>query len=204
MAAPNTLGLDRERLRQSLTLDAFVAGSGSDGAEFTERLRDVQLNPEDRSFLAELTTPTYALALVERWCSESRLYLPILARLVEAVPGLELRIVVRSEDLSREAADAVRATPVFSFFNAQFRAIGSWVERPQIAHERYDAWLAEHPAAGAIRADRTLSAEAKQIRLRDLLNTLRAEREYLYASQFQAASMLELRTLLAAPVVRQA
>jgi Thioredoxin len=201
MAIPNTLGLDRARWQRGLALDAFVAGSGNDGVAIVRQLRDVQLDLKDRARFAELTTPTYALALVERWCSDSQLYLPILARIVEAAPGLELRIVVRSEEPSLDAAyaaRALRATPVFSFFNGQLREIGSWVARPQIAHERYDAWLAEHPEAGAIRADRTLNAETKQIRLRDLLTTLRVQREHLYAEQFQAATVLELRTLLAA------
>jgi hypothetical protein len=197
---PNTLGISYDVWVRGLTLEAFVEQSTTYQAELQQRLATVQLGPEAQAFFADLTEPTYVLVLTEDWCGDSLFNLPILARIVEAAPGLRLRIFVREQHGALAAAYAKRNIvniPIVTFFDAQFRELGTWVERPQLAHYRYTSWLAENPVVHAIRSDHTLSEEAKQIRLRPIYEQLRLQMEHWYADQLQDATIHELRHLLA-------
>jgi hypothetical protein len=196
----NTLGVDHERWQAGLTLDAFVDGIDTYQEETRRRLREVQLSNEERAAFAGLTAPTYALALTEGWCGDSLMNLPILARVVEAAPGLELRVFVRSQAPKLAAAYAargIRRIPVFSFFDAAFHELGTWVERPQPAHIYHAIWTADHPELEAIRANVSLSDAERRAILRPLTQALLPQLEGYYASEFQAATVAELRELLA-------
>jgi hypothetical protein len=195
----NTLGVSYDIWRSGLTLEAFVEGSTTYQQELQQRLATVQLDVAAQSFFAELSEPTYVLVLTEDWCGDSLFNLPILARIVEAAPGLRMRIFVREQHSALAAAYARRNIvniPVFTFFDAQFHELGTWVERPQLAHDRYTTWLAENPLVYTIRSDRTLSDEAKRIRLRPIYEQLRVQMEHWYADQLQDATIHELRHVL--------
>jgi len=74
------------------------------------------------------------LAVAEDWCGDSAYNLPYVAKLVEAVEGLELRIV--SSTVGRALMEAHRtpdgraATPTFLLLDASWDEVGCFVERP--------------------------------------------------------------------------
>jgi hypothetical protein len=202
---PNTLGVDLDRWQSGLTLDAFVDGIDTYQEETRRRLREVHLSEQERAPFAQLTAPTYALALTEGWCGDSLMNLPILAQIVAAAPGLELRVFVRSQAPKLAAAYQARGIthiPVFSFFDAAFHEIGTWVERSLPAHAYHALWTAEHPEIALVRDDRTLSDDQRRAILRPLYRGLLTQLESWYAAEFQAATVAELRDLLA-PLVRR-
>lgn len=85
--------------------------------------------------------------LTEDWCGDAVVVLPGVAKLVQSVPGLEMRLFIRSErpDLTETyAEDDIQAIPVLSFFDGEWDEIGRWVQRPARAHDLRAEWFSEH------------------------------------------------------------
>lgn len=74
------------------------------------------------------------LAVAEDWCGDSASNLPYLAKLIEAVEGLDLRIV--DSNAGRALMEAHRtpdgrpATPTFLLLDSAWNEVGCFVERP--------------------------------------------------------------------------
>jgi hypothetical protein len=200
-AAPtNTLGVDNDRWQSGLTIEAFVDGAEAYQEELRRRLRTVRLRDDERAPFTWLTAPAYALALAEGGSLDSLMNLPILARVVEAAPGLELRVFVRGRSPKLAAAYQARGVagdPVFSVFDAAFREVGTWAGPPRPAQAHHALWEAEHPELAAVRADPNLSEAQRRAILRPLYAGLLPQLECWYAAEFQAAAVAELRGLLA-------
>jgi Thioredoxin len=197
--APSTLTIDLDRWNAGMTIDAFVDSTDSNQEALRRRLREVRLSPEERARFASLTQPIYALVLTEGWCGDSLMSLPILAQIADAAPRLAVRIFVRSQEPELTAAYAARNVtniPVFTFFDADFQEIGTWVERSQAAHARVVAWRLAHPELDRIRNAADLSDAAKHAQIQPILDSLRADMEAWYAEDLQRATVAELGDLL--------
>lgn len=73
------------------------------------------------------------LVIAEDWCNDAVSTVPVLARLAESVPGLELRILRRDEhpDLMDDyLTDGARAIPIVILLNEACEEIGVWGPRP--------------------------------------------------------------------------
>ncbi len=79
------------------------------------------------------------LVVAEDWCGDSVNTIPYLARLVEAVAGLEMRIVNShvGADVMRQrpTPDGRPATPTVIALDSNYNEIGSWIERPGVLQE---------------------------------------------------------------------
>lgn len=84
------------------------------------------------------------LVIAEDWCGDSANTIPYLARLVDQVPNLEMRIVDSS--VGRPVMEAHRtpdgraATPTVVVLDAAGAQVGCWVERPA----RLQTWFLEN------------------------------------------------------------
>ncbi|HQR17607.1 MAG TPA: thioredoxin family protein [Gemmatimonadales bacterium] len=79
-------------------------------------------------------TPRKLLVIAEDWCGDASNTIPILARLVEEVPGLELRVLRRDEHpevMDRYLTDGARAIPIVIALDSEFREVGHWGPRPK-------------------------------------------------------------------------
>jgi hypothetical protein len=191
--------MDRTRWQTGLTLDVFVNGMQTHQAAIQHRLREVTLPEADRADFARLTSLIRALVMTEDWCGDGVMNLPILARIVEAAPGMEMRVFIRSQapDLNDHYVTCgITHIPVFTFLDADFHEIGTWVERPQAAHDRVKAWLAAHPEVDAISGDPALTDEERQAKLRAIGEGMLTEMEGWYADGLQQATVEELKSLL--------
>jgi Thioredoxin len=90
-----------------------------------------------------VTGPFYILAIAVDSCSDSVNSIPVLAKLVEQVPGLEMRIIDSKRGRpvmeSHRTKDGRPATPTLLLLNRDFEEVGCWVERPAKLQEWYDA-----------------------------------------------------------------
>jgi len=74
------------------------------------------------------------LAVAEDWCGDSAHTIPYIARLVEAVDGLEMRVV--NSTVGRNVMEAHRtpdgraSTPTVLLLNEDFEEVGCFIERP--------------------------------------------------------------------------
>ena len=84
------------------------------------------------------------LAITEPGCSDSANSVPILARLAEGAPNIDLRLidskVGKAWMEAHRTSDGRAATPTFLLLDDQFNIRGCWVERPQALHRRGN-WL---------------------------------------------------------------
>lgn len=73
------------------------------------------------------------LVLNEGWCGDSANSLPYLARLVESVPQLEMRILSRDENqdlMDSHLTGSSRSIPVVLILDNRFSEVGWWGPRP--------------------------------------------------------------------------
>ena len=71
--------------------------------------------------------------LAEDWCGDASNTIPVLAKLVEQVPGLELRVLRRDEHqavMDRYLTNGARSIPIVIALDADFREVGHWGPRP--------------------------------------------------------------------------
>ncbi len=192
--------MDWARWQSGLTLDAFVAGMTTHQAGMRRRLRQVELPPADRDDFAQIESTVHVLVMTEDWCGDSLMNLPILAHVVQAAPGMDLRIFIRPRSPELDAdytARGITHIPVVSFLDADFGEIGTWVERSQAAHAAIGEWMAAHPEVTKLMADAELSAEARHHLLQEKFGGMLREMEAWYADGLQAETVDELRALLA-------
>jgi hypothetical protein len=83
------------------------------------------------------------LVIAEDWCGDASSTVPVLARLCELVPGLELRIVLRDANpavMDEYLTDGTRSIPIVIALDEAFRELGHWGPRPRLLQ----AWVMEH------------------------------------------------------------
>ena len=82
----------------------------------------------------------HLLAITEDWCLDTSNTLPFIARVVEAVPGLDLRLILRDSNapiMDHFLTDGSRSIPVVIVLDEEFRLVGHWGPRPS----ELQAWV---------------------------------------------------------------
>jgi hypothetical protein len=80
------------------------------------------------------------LVLTEDWCGDGLNTLPFLARLVEAVPGLEMRLLSRDANpdlMDAHLTEGTRSIPVVIVLDEEYREVGWWGPRPAPLQEYF-------------------------------------------------------------------
>ena len=130
----------RERFEQGLTLAQYLQQMRMNRDRFMALM---QATPADGS----LTRPgrkLNVLVITEDWCGDSLYQFPILARLVEGDPDVELRVFLRDRnpDVMEQflKRGLYRTIPVFVFFDEAMNELARFIERPPLPGQG----LAEH------------------------------------------------------------
>ncbi|MGH7579713.1 MAG: thioredoxin family protein [Gemmatimonadales bacterium] len=83
------------------------------------------------------------LVIAEDWCGDASSTIPILGRLADAVPGMELRVLRRDEHpalMDRYLTNGSRSIPIVIVLDESFRELGHWGPRPAVLQ----AWVTEN------------------------------------------------------------
>jgi thioredoxin family protein len=73
------------------------------------------------------------LVLAEDWCGDASNTIPIVAKWIEEVPGMELRVLRRDEHpevMDLYLTNGTRSIPIVVLLNRDFRELGHWGPRP--------------------------------------------------------------------------
>jgi hypothetical protein len=73
------------------------------------------------------------LVIAEDWCGDASNTVPIVAKLVDMVPGLDLRVVLRDqhpEVMNQFLTNGSRSIPIVIALTENFEEIGHWGPRP--------------------------------------------------------------------------
>jgi hypothetical protein len=131
--------LDASRFATGLTWKDYLAQMGDTRARTEENYQRATLTAEERDFFARVTRVRYALMLAENWCGDVHRNSPFLARVAEAMPNCELRVLFRDQHLDLTDCflnNGYRSIPVLVLFDQDWNEIGRWIERPHAATQR--------------------------------------------------------------------
>jgi hypothetical protein len=162
----------KERFAQGMTFAQYLDQMTTNKDKFLETMHAVQVAPEDRAAFTGRRGKLNVLVLTEDWCGDALTNFPVLARMVEGAPNVEMRVFLRDQnpDLMDQYLNRglYRSIPVFVFFDDHMQELARFVERPPRITE---------------------FVEQKQLELR---RQLRAQ----HGGEWQRAAAEEIRSLL--------
>ena len=124
----------KERFAQGMTFQQYLDQMTTNKEKFLESLDAVRVTPQDRAALSARGETLKILVLTEDWCGDALTNFPVLAKMVEGVPNVELRVFLRdrNQDLMDQYLNRgiFRSIPVFVFFDAHMNELARFVERP--------------------------------------------------------------------------
>lgn len=165
----------QELWKEGLSFTEFVAAAAPEHRALWEGVYRSAKIPE-----WALTPPPAVrklLVLAEDWCIDTSSTVPLLARLAEQVPGIELRILGRDEHpalMDRYLTNGNRAIPVVIVLDEAFRELAHWGPYAGPLGE----WVREHkppvsPKVEFVKGKRTWYARDRgETTLRELIALL--------------------------------
>jgi hypothetical protein len=136
-----------ERFEQGMTLQQYLDQMGTNKETFMKFLEEIKIRPEDRAALARLGRTLRCLVITEDWCGDALYNFPVLIKLVEGNPSIEMRIFLRDQnpDLMDQFLNQglYRSVPVFVFFDERMNEVARFVERPPGVTEQLERAMLE-------------------------------------------------------------
>jgi hypothetical protein len=131
--------ITKERFEQGMTFAQYLDQMGTNKEKFVQFLSEAKVRPEDKAVFADRTDKLNVLVLTEDWCGDALYNLPVLAKMVEGAPNVDMRVFLRDRnpDLMSQYLNQglYKSIPVFVFFDAQMKELARFVERPPVATE---------------------------------------------------------------------
>ncbi len=195
--------MTEERFLSGLTWPDYVAQMRLNRERVIQLFEEIRLSPDNRHDFTQAVTShggqLRIVALTEDWCGDGVVILPLITHLAAEVPGMDLRLFVRSANpglAQAYANDGVTNIPVLSFFDADWNEVGRWVERSAAAHDRVERWMTKYPQAQALRqSDDPKDRRAYRALMKErLIEMMDWYREGLWAATLEELTALLLRT----------
>ena len=126
------LPLDEKRFKSGLLWPEYLAQMGDNRARTEQFYQQCALTDEERSFFSKLTQPRYGLMVAEAWCGDVHRNSPMIARIAEALPNFEMRVLQRDKNLDLTDCflnNGYRSIPIIVFFDKDWNELGHWIER---------------------------------------------------------------------------
>jgi hypothetical protein len=185
--------LDATRFSKGMAWKEYMAQMGDTRARTEDNYNKATLTDEERKFFSGVTDVKYILMLAENWCGDVHRNSPLVARIAETIPGAELRVFFRDQNLDITDCflnNGFRSIPVVVFFDKDWNEIGRWIER-------------SHPATNkaALIRSKTLDVAPKDDKAKQdaAMNDFRAQVNAEYAvagAPLWRAAAQEIKTLL--------
>jgi thiol-disulfide isomerase/thioredoxin len=127
-----------------------------------QALASQELEPHIEALLKALPRPVHVVAIAEPWCGDVRRHVPVLQRLAQAAPNLEVRYITREQHKDvfvRFLTNGGEAIPKFVFLSDQYVECGNWGPMP--ASDRL--LIARGKACGDVGAARVKVSQSYQM-----------------------------------------
>ena len=150
--------MDETRFKQGFTWNEYLENLNQnveelkkdrdEAEEYLQALPDnydrVLVSDDARDYVTSISDKIHLVALAEYWCSDARANLPVMVRIAELNPNIELRIFPRDENKELMQNYLFRgksmSIPAFGFFDANFNEFGKWLGgKPKICWD----WIKE-------------------------------------------------------------
>jgi hypothetical protein len=132
---------------QALSYEAFLAASDLKHRGLWEGLHRLARIPDWALAAVPADAGLRLLVLAEDWCGDASNTVPVLARLADLAPGVELRILRRDEHpalMDHYLTKGARSIPIVIVLDRDFNELGHWGPRPQLLQE----WVQAERARG--------------------------------------------------------
>jgi hypothetical protein len=196
------MGIDmitNEIWNKGLTLQEYIARMEVFQKQMQQRVNEIRITSAEFQKLKAFDQVRKILVVTEAWCIDSLMNVPIIAKIVEASPNLEMKMMIRSEYPALRqyfSEQGYNKIPLCWVMKADFSFCGAWLERPQAAYRKLDDWKQNHPDFVKIHTDATLSKEEKTIKLQPLMDKLLDEMWNWYDTELQVDTSREIQTIL--------
>lgn len=187
------------------TFDEFRAAQPLELAGLLGRIfAGVRLDPDTQLYLTGFPTWLTSVVIVEDMAPDTAMIVPILVRMAEACPRLELRIVSAAMDLTAlnelveedmdldEDLDDLDL-PLVLFFDEEWNQQARWGPRPAAAEKRLDDWLSANPDYEILLDS---DDEEDPPELAHWVEQLTHQMRFWYNSDLTAACIGEIREIL--------
>jgi hypothetical protein len=137
--AQEKIPLDAARFEKGMTWKDYLAQMGDTKARTEENYNKASLTAEEKQFFSGLNQVKYVLMLAENWCGDVHRNSPMIARIVEAMPGTEMRVFLRDQNPDLTDCylnNGYRSIPIVAFFDKDWNEVGRWIERPAAATQK--------------------------------------------------------------------
>src|SRR5215813_2300138 len=124
--------IDSKRFATGLSWKDYMGQMGDTRARTENNYAKSVLTDDERKFFGGVTGVKYVVMLAENWCGDVHRNSPLIANIVEAIPGAELRVFFRDQvpDLRDTFLNnGYQSIPVVVFFDQNWNEIGRWMER---------------------------------------------------------------------------
>jgi hypothetical protein len=125
---------------KSQSFESFVASCKAEHCGLWQGIYSLARVPDWALDAVPPGTGRKLLVIVEDWCGDASNTVPVLAKLVNQAPGLELRVVLRDENpelMDRYLTNGARSIPIVIALDEQFKELGHWGPRPS----QLQAWV---------------------------------------------------------------
>ena len=126
--------LDFRKLWQDgMSFEAFVASCKAQHCGLWQGVYNLARVPEWARNAVPAGAARKLLVIAEDWCGDASNTVPVVAKLVDAVPGLELRVILRDanpEVMDRYLTNGSRSIPVVIALDENYQELGHWGPRP--------------------------------------------------------------------------
>jgi hypothetical protein len=133
IASSANAGTMQERYSAGQTFPDFLTHAVANAELWRAVYAHARIEDAARARAASLGGPWHLLVLVEDWCGDAVNTLPVLGRLVEQVPTIDLRTLGRDANLDLMDAHLThgsRSIPVVMILDATYRERAWWGPRP--------------------------------------------------------------------------
>ncbi len=148
----------KERFAQGMTFQQYLDQMGTNKEKFVQFLGEIKIKPEDRAALDKLGKRLKLLVITEDWCGDALYNVPVMAKMVEGNPNIEMRVFLRDKnpDLMDQYLNQgmFRSIPVFVFFDETMKELARFIERPPAQTEEIEKKMLE--VRRGLRAERYL------------------------------------------------
>lgn len=122
-----------DRYHGAEDFESYVAGAQKNKDLWLALYRTLPLPEEVVQRAAAIPGRWHILVLSEDWCSDAMSSVPLIQRLVERVPSLDLRILARDRNddlMAAHLTNGTRSIPVVMVLDEDFEERGWWGPRP--------------------------------------------------------------------------
>jgi len=120
---------------QGAGFESFVAGCKVQYCGLWEGIYRLARIPDWAQMQVPSTKSRKLLTIAEDWCGDASNTVPIIAKLVDLTPGLELRIIERDGNpdvMNQYLTNGSRSIPIVIALNDGFEEVGHWGPRPSL------------------------------------------------------------------------